>query len=222
VSTPAAPVLVGLVLAGGQSRRMRQDKGTLDYHGVSQAEYCHALLSRFCAEVVVSVNVSQSEREPYRRLPLLVDSGSVAGPAAGLLSAWAVHPDAALLTLAVDLPLVDDVLLTSLVSHRNPARAATAWVHPDGVLEPLCAIWEPGLRDSLIAATHGGSPSVRRLLELADVERLEPSDPRQIASVNNEDDYRQVLTALGRTRVNCNETPVEVQATDGGANGATG
>lgn len=199
MSTPAAPNLIGLVLAGGQSRRMHRDKGALDYHGMPQVEYCHALLSRHCAQVLVSVNASQSEREPYERLPLLVDSGSVAGPAAGLLSAWAVYPDAALLTLAVDLPLVDDALLAQLVSHRNPARGATAWVHPDGVLEPLCAIWEPVLRQDLIDAAQTGSPSVRRLLEAAEVERLEPPDPRQIASVNNEGDYRQVLTALGRS-----------------------
>jgi molybdopterin-guanine dinucleotide biosynthesis protein A len=178
---------------------MHRDKGTLDYHGMPQAAYCHALLSRHCARVLVSVNPSQSEREPYHRLPLLVDSGSVAGPAAGLLSAWTAFRDAALLTLAVDLPLVDDALLTTLVSHRNPARAATAWVHPDGVLEPLCAIWEPALRKTLFAATHAGSPSVRRLLEAAEVERLEPPDPRQIASVNSEEGYRQVLSALGRS-----------------------
>lgn len=193
------PRLVGLVLAGGESRRMHRDKGTLDYHGMTQAEHCHQLLSRYCSQVAVSVNASQSERYPYNELPILVDSGTVAGPAAGLLSAWTIYPDSALLTLAVDLPLVDDLLLTQLVDNRNPECAATAWVHPDGVLEPLCAIWEPALRETLIGAVRTGSPSVRRLLEAADVELLEPPDPRQIASVNSEDDYRQALTALGRS-----------------------
>jgi molybdopterin-guanine dinucleotide biosynthesis protein A len=178
---------------------MRRDKGVLDYHGMPQVQYCHALLSRHCAEIVVSVNPSQSVREPYKRLLFLVDSGLVAGPAAGLLSAWAAYPDAALLTLAVDLPLVDDALLAQLVNRRNPQCAATVWVHPDGVLEPLCAVWEPVLRQDLIDAAQTGSPSVRRILEAAEVERLEPADPQQIASVNNEDDYRQVLSALGRS-----------------------
>lgn len=199
MSAAAAPDLIGVVLAGGASRRMRRDKGTLDYHGVTQAEYCYRLLTRHCTQVLVSVNEGQSQREPYVRLPLVVDSGSVAGPAAGLLSAWMAFPDAALLTLAVDLPLVDDLLLSRLAGNRNPGKAATAWLHPDGVLEPLCAIWEPNLRAELIAATDAGSPSVRRLLEAADVERLLPPDPQQISSVNNEDDYRQALTALCRS-----------------------
>ena len=196
---PTEPALIGLVLAGGESRRMRRDKGMLNYHGVTQTEYCYELLGRHCAQVFVSVNASQRERDPYKRLPLLVDSGSVAGPAAGLLAAWAAIPEAALLTLAVDLPLVDDDLLRQLVVGRNPERAATVWAHPDGVLEPLCAIWEPALRSQLIDAARTGNPSVRRILEAADVERLEPHDPRKIVSVNSEEAYRQVLAALGRT-----------------------
>lgn len=195
----AAPELVGLVLAGGQSRRMRRDKGALDYHGVAQAEYCHRLLAAHCPHVFVSVSPRQSARDPYRWLPLLVDSGAVAGPAAGLLAAWTTFPDAALLALAIDMPLVDAPLLDELVGGRNPVRAATVFVHSDHILEPLCAIWEPKLRSALNEAAAVGSPSLRRLLEAADVERLKPRQPERIVSVNTEERYREVVRALGRS-----------------------
>lgn len=193
-----APELTGLVLAGGESRRMERDKGSLDYHGLPQAAHCQRLLAGICARAFVSVNRRQSARDPYRGLPLIEDTGGVGGPAAGLLSAWAVFPDTALLALAVDLPLVDAALLERLVEKRNSDRAATAWVHPDGILEPLCAIWEPGMRSVLTEAAAAGSPSLRRLLEAADVERLEPPEPGRIASVNTEEDYRAALCALAR------------------------
>lgn len=178
---------------------MRRDKGTLEYHGVPQAEHCHRLLTACCARVFVSVNSRQIARHPYRTLPLLEDQGVIAGPAAGLLAAWAAYPDAALLTLAVDLPLVDAALLDRLVRHRNPDKPATVYAHPDGILEPLCAIWEPVLRPALLEASEGASPSLRRLLEAADVERLEPPNPLQIASANSETEYRQALNTLGRS-----------------------
>jgi len=193
------PELVGLVVAGGESRRMRRDKGAIDYHGLPQAEHCHRLLAAQCDRVFVSVNPRQASRDPYRGLPLLVDSGAVAGPAAGLVAAWTAFPDAALLALAVDLPLVDASLLADLAGRRNPGKAATAYVHPDGVVEPLCTIWEPGLRRGLIEAARGGaSPSLRGLLEAADVEILVPPEPDRIVSANTEARRREVLRALAQ------------------------
>lgn len=196
MSERQAPDLVGLVLAGGESRRMLKDKGTLVYHGLPQAEHCYRLLAAHCREVFVSIRPDQSTSEPYCRLPQLTDAGAVAGPAAGLLSAWQAFPDAALLAFAVDLPLVDAGLLADLVGSRNPDRSATAWVHPDGVLEPLCAIWEPRVRPRLVEAAATRSPSLRRVLEAVDVERLEPPAPQRIVSVNTEEDYRVVLDSL--------------------------
>jgi molybdopterin-guanine dinucleotide biosynthesis protein A len=190
------PELIGLVLAGGQSQRMRRDKGTLEYFGLPQAEHCYRLLTPHCARVFVSASPSQLGTDPYAKLPLIADAGNVRGPAAGLLAAWSSFPDAALLTLAVDLPLVDAVLLEQLVAGRNPEKAATAWTHPDGILEPVCAIWEPALHPGLAKAASDRSPSLRRLLQAADVERLEPRDPNQIVSVNTEAGYRAVVDSL--------------------------
>jgi molybdenum cofactor guanylyltransferase len=194
----AAPELVGLVLAGGESRRMRRDKGAIDYHGAPQAEHCHRLLTEFCTRVFISVNLGQSTHDPYCRLPLLIDAGSVAGPAAGLLAAWTAFPEAALLAFAVDLPLVDAALLSRIVERRNPDKAATVWVHPDGVVEPLCAIWEPALRPGLVEAAEAGTVSLRRLLEAADVERLVPPEPERIVSVNTEERYRELTGPIRR------------------------
>lgn len=177
---------------------MGQDKGTLDYHGLPQAEHCYRLLAAHCTRVFISVNCRQSRQQPYPGLPLLEDTGEVAGPAAGLLAAWAACPGAALLVLAVDLPLVDDALLASLFGHRDPDRPATLWVHPDGVLEPLCAIWEPIMHAALLEAAEAGNPSLRRLLEGVDAMRLNPPDPQQITSINTKADFDRISASLAR------------------------
>ena len=158
------PRLYGLVLAGGESRRMGRDKGTLVLHGAPQAERQWQLLDSVCERAFVSVNAAQASREPYRQLPLVIDEGERQGPMTGLLSAASAHPDVAWLVLAVDMPFVDDVLLRELIAARDPSLEATAFRH-GGMIEPLCAIWEPSSLALLRRELDEGRASPRRFLE---------------------------------------------------------
>ena len=188
------PPLVGLVLAGGLSRRMGRDKGSLAFRGSPLVELAMTALRPFAQSVQVSVRRQQVERDPYRGRPLLIDSDDVVGPAAGLLAAWAAHPAAALLVLAVDMPLVDAATLGHLVAHRSVEHVATAYRHADRTPEPLCAIWEPSARAAFRMAAAPGvplegdaspaAPSLRRILESADVSWLDAPDPTRLVSLN--------------------------------------
>lgn len=191
----AAP-LRGLVLCGGRGTRLGRDKGEVDYHGRSQAEWLHGLLRRFCADVLVSIRPEQAGRLPYARLPVVEDrAGQGAGPAAGLLAAWDRAPDSAWLVVASDLPLVDVATLEALTAARDSSKAATAFRHPDGTPEPLCSIWEPRARESVENAPGG---SLRRVLERVPVAFVAPPDPERLASVNTPADDERVR---GRLRV---------------------
>lgn len=197
------PAVIGVVLAGGRSRRMGQDKGALEVAGKAQVRRAYDLLASTCGHAVVSARAEQATLAAYARLPLVTDDGSLAGPAAGLMAAWARFPGEALLVLAVDLPLVDAATIGQLLAGRDPARMATAFGHPDGTIEPLCTVWEPraaaviaagaGARTGGGAASVGGpaaapspspSPSLRRILEAGDVALLEPAEPARLASAN--------------------------------------
>jgi molybdenum cofactor guanylyltransferase len=192
------PELHGLVLAGGEGRRMGgRDKGAIHYGCEPQARAAHRLLRRWCVEAFVAVRAEQAGAAPYADLPLLLDDpDGQRGPAAGLLSAWRSRPGAAWLVLATDLPLVDGAMLEVLVRGRNAAKLATAYRHPDGTLEPLCAIWEPAARAPLLARIESGDGSLRRLLEQADIEALEPTNPERLTNVNSLED----LSAVRRRR----------------------
>ncbi|HLF09607.1 MAG TPA: NTP transferase domain-containing protein, partial [Gammaproteobacteria bacterium] len=174
---PGPPALWGLVLAGGDSRRMGRDKGQLPYRGEPQARRALQLLNIVCARAFVSVRSDQAQLEPYALLPLIVDDGELRGPAAGLLAAWAQWPSAAWLTLATDLPLVGPALLGELIQQRAPEALATAFRHPDGTPEPLCTIWEPAARARLLGRARTGDHSLRRLLEDSAVELLDAREP---------------------------------------------
>jgi molybdopterin-guanine dinucleotide biosynthesis protein A len=192
---PAAAPLVGLVLAGGKSRRMGVDKGRLMLNGETLAHRAYELVAAVCGSAFVSVNESQTAETPYRDLPLIVDEAADRGPAGGLLAAWRSQPGAAWLVVAVDMPRVDRTLLDQLAESRNPAAVATAFRGPGGLVEPLCTIWEPAARALVQAEIEKGTGSLRRVLEKAGASILTLGEQYKLESLNT----RRQLDALSGT-----------------------
>jgi molybdopterin-guanine dinucleotide biosynthesis protein A len=190
------PPLWGLVLAGGAGSRIGRDKGELQYHGRPQARWTFDLLAGWCERTYVSVRPEQVGIGVYASLPLIEDQ-SAGGPAAGLLAAWTFAPDVAWLLLATDMPLIDNIILSTLVEGRRPSAVATAFRHPDGSFEPLCAIWEPGARQSL-PGREPSSVSLRGLLNAltASVQALDVGDATRFCSVNTPRDHRKVRARI--------------------------
>jgi molybdenum cofactor guanylyltransferase len=141
---PDAPV--GVVLAGGASRRMGWDKA-LSSLPASAAER----LAAVCAEVAVA----DRGRGLLPGLPSLPD-GPGQGPVAGILGAAAAYPGRPLLVLACDLPRVPVELLAELATHR-PCDCDWAVPRWERGLEPLCALYAPGAL-AVLAATGLRAP----------------------------------------------------------------
>ncbi|MCR4337478.1 MAG: NTP transferase domain-containing protein, partial [Candidatus Omnitrophica bacterium] len=121
--------LTGLVLVGGQSRRMGQDKGKLKYSGKEQALVCFDLLKKFCANVFLSTREEQRDDPLYKNHPQIHDHTSYQniGPLGGILSAFATNPQTPWLVLGCDLPFVDEQTLQFLIDHRDSSQIATAY-----------------------------------------------------------------------------------------------
>jgi len=189
--------LLGLVLAGGRSTRMRTDKAALLYGGRSQLERAMELIAPHVERAYVSVRADQSEDPLRARFPQIRDDHENLGPIAGLLAAQARHPQAAWLVLACDLPLLDEATLAYLVRSRAPDRAVTAYrsTH-DGLPEPLCAIWEPRSAAPLAAYVARGRQCPRRFLLGVDTQLIEEPNPQALDNVNTPEEYRGVMSTL--------------------------
>lgn len=160
---PAGAWPLGVVLAGGASRRMGRDKALLPLAGVGLAERACRLLATVCPEVAVA----DAGRGIVAGLASLAD-GPGRGPLAGILGAARVAPGRPLLVLACDLPNVPAALLAAL------AAAPGDWVIPRWRrgAEPLCALYRPAAL-ALLAARAG-----RGLYALHDAARGAPLDLR--------------------------------------------
>lgn len=188
------PKLNGLVLAGGKSVRMGEDKGAIDYHGKPQREYMADLLSGFCEETFVSVRGNQGVESNYE---LLEDTFVGLGPFGAIASAMRKNPNTAWLVVACDLPLLDEKTLQFLVANRNPSKVATAIYNPETDFpEPLITIWEPRSYQVMLSYLTQGYSCPRKILINAEIELLKIEDEKVLLNVNDKEGYEQVKAGL--------------------------
>jgi molybdenum cofactor guanylyltransferase len=178
--------LYGLVLAGGRSTRMGQDKAALEYHGQIQLERAFALLEPLLARAFVSVRQDQVSDPLRAKFPQVVDvADGTEGPAAGIRAAQLAHPNAAWLVLACDLPWLDIATLQHLIARRDPTRMITAFrSQHDGLPEPLCAIYEPAAAAALVQQLATGRNCPRKLLIHSDTLLLDQPNIKALDNVN--------------------------------------
>ncbi|MFK7827205.1 MAG: bifunctional molybdenum cofactor guanylyltransferase MobA/molybdopterin-guanine dinucleotide biosynthesis adaptor protein MobB [Oligoflexales bacterium] len=178
------PRLYGLVLAGGFSKRMKQDKALIDYYGKPQVQHCFELLSNFCDKTFISARHGQLP-ESVSLLPQIHDRFLKFGPVGGILTAMIEVPKAAWFVVACDLPLLTKKTLDKIVSHRNPFRLATHYCanNDERFPEPLCTIYEPKIRHVFLKRLGQEVFCPRKTLK---------SSPCQIVTMDDENDLKNV------------------------------
>jgi molybdopterin-guanine dinucleotide biosynthesis protein A len=177
-----APVK-GLVLVGGKSTRMGQDKSNLDYFGKPQKVVVKELLENNNLETFYSVqNSSENEDEIHDKFLNL-------GPFGGICSAFQKDPNAAWFVLATDVPFVGEEIIKLVLKHRNSSKIATA-IKGKGkeFPEPLITIYEPKSYPVLLQYLAQGYSCPRKVLINSDVEIVEVDDDF-IRNINTPADF---------------------------------
>jgi molybdenum cofactor guanylyltransferase len=191
------PPLRGLVLTGGRSQRMQQDKSRLRYHQREQREHAAALLAPLCQDVLISCRPDQAA-EVSAGLAALPDQFLDLGPMSGLLTAFRHDPNAAWLVVACDLPFLTEATLQHLVQHRHSGRVATAFRSPDNEFpEPLITIWEPRSYPVLLQFLALGYSCPRKALINSDIELLPAPAPEELRNVNTPEERAAAQQELG-------------------------
>ncbi len=177
----------GLVLLGGLSTRMGEDKSRIDYHGKPQRNYLADLLEPYCNQIYWSVNAPQwvSLTEAEQTMSI-VDAYNINSPLDGILSAFLCNPTRAWLVVACDMPLLTARSLDALMAGRDPDKLATVFYDSDGTLpEPLLGIYEPAFDSVAQEAMRHGEVSPRQILLHNPVQLLTAPDLRELTNVND-------------------------------------
>lgn len=157
--------LTGVVLAGGDSRRMGTDKATLNVDGERLVDRVVSRLDEVCERVVVASG--DGRRLSGLDVGQVADPSPHAGPLAGILAGLRTATTSHIAVIAVDMPRVSaDVLLALLdaVGDRDAAVPVVA----DRV-QPLHAIYAVRASARLAGLFDDGERSPRVALQHLDV-----------------------------------------------------
>ena len=186
----------GLVLAGGKSTRMGEDKGAITYHGVTQRSYLVSLLKKWIANVYISCRADQ-EAIFSKEAPVITDKLTGLGPFGAIVSAFQFESNTAWLVIACDLPLVDDTLIQELIEKRDPGKIATAFQSPSNEFpEPLITIWEPKSYPILMEFFEQGYSCPRKVLIKGDIQLIHSHQSKKLLNVNFPEERDAVFKSL--------------------------
>lgn len=183
------PEVKGLVLAGGQSSRMGEDKGLIKYHGRSQRSHVAQLMSDLGLESYLSLRAESVNTEGHQ---VIRDTFLGLGPMGGILSAFKAYPDHTWMTVACDLPYLSKQTLAQLLEARDPSKLATCFHNSDtGFPEPLITIWEPRAYQQLLMFLAQGYACPRKVLINNDVKQIEMQHKLEMTNVNTPGERRK-------------------------------
>lgn len=181
--------LNGLVLGGGRSSRMGEDKSLMDYHGLPQRDYLFLLLKPFCNEVFFSCRREQQDSSLKNQL---IDQFEIETPLNGILSAFQKHPDTAWITVPVDMPNIGAAAVDFLIQHRNKEKVASCFYDSEGDKpEPLFTVWEPRAFPMLLKFYERGGASPRAFLLSHAVEVVVAPDRDWLFNINTREEWVQ-------------------------------
>src|SRR5262245_11584738 len=162
--------VTGVLLAGGQSRRMGGgDKGLLQLDGKSMLQHVIERLAPQVNALVLNAN-GDPGRFAGLGLPVVADPiAGYAGPLAGVLAGmrWALahapeHPF--IVTAAGDAPLLPRNLVAGLLAAADDG-GRIALARSNGALHPVIGLWPVALAADLAEQLRGG---LRKVLAWTD------------------------------------------------------
>lgn len=184
-----------IILAGGDSRRMGQDKATLEFSGQPLIQAAIGTMQRLFPVTIISVR----EPRPEIKLPQVCDLQADGGPLTGLVSALAQITTPWAFVVGCDMPFVSSALVEQMAAHRAQYQAVVPVV--DGCLQPLAAFYSTSCIPLMRASLSLGDKSLLGALKqlhvcYVDEGELQRTDP-QLRSFFDLDTPQDVAIAQG-------------------------
>ena len=184
-----------IILSGGLSKRMGQDKASLV---LEDSTLLQTLIARFAGRFGPVIVVSRPGQD------LAIDNADVVrdihvgkGPLGGLHAGLLASPDDANFVLACDMPFADVELANYVLSRLNGHDAAIPLLERGP--EPLFAAYRRSCLPTIEANLEAGILAMRGLLDKVDTLYLPESDLRQhdptlrsFLNINTPDEYLEV------------------------------
>ncbi|OBT84511.1 hypothetical protein VE02_06771 [Pseudogymnoascus sp. 03VT05] len=201
-----------LLLIGGQSSRMGSRKELLILPD-GRLALQHALDTLWCitcnaTSVYLSVRdesqldairfARQKRAQSQSLRPKIVcifdNQDEDIGPAAGLLAAHAMFPNATFLVLGCDYPLLSPAALEQLISEYVPP--VTCFSNEERFSEPLIAVWAPEALEKLKENVKRGRNGLNAVVKELGGKNIKPLRKEWIKGTNTKKEWDEAMELL--------------------------
>ena len=186
-----------IVLAGGTSRRMKQDKARLLVENEPLIEKILKQAEGYFDEVLLSV--SKGQRLDFVSCPQIEDEHEGQGPLAGILSGLKAAAHDVCVVAACDIPEID----MGFIGRMLEASEGCEIVVPssaEGKFEPLLAVYKKSVIPKIEKLLATSNRQVLALFDLCRTRVLKMGDSSWLRNLNTPEDYKAYLQALGRKK----------------------
>ena len=181
-----------VILAGGQSKRMGQDKASLVFEGQTLLARAEQSLTPLFEHVVVSMRHKRDDT----LLPQVLDDSEHRAPMMGIVASFEAVDTGWLFVVGVDMPFISADLVKYMAKHREGYDAVALYV--GGMAQPLCCFYHRQTLPAMQQHIQQGKRSLKCLLEtlntyliLEHQARLYDAELRSLVSLNTTADVQQ-------------------------------
>jgi len=188
-----------VILAGGASRRMGQDKSMLPVQGTSLIRHILQQVESHFDEVIISSNTPEAHQFPGVRIVSDPEKGR--GPLVGIFTALQASSHAMNFVIACDIPMID----THLAKHLLRLSQGYDAVIPrsgSGFFEPLFAVYRRSLLGDMEKTLAQGRNRILDALKASQVLYVDLSElqAQSLMNLNTRDDYHAFIEMLEKRR----------------------
>lgn len=189
----------GIILAGGENRRMGTDKAFLEFCGRPMIERILEVYFRLFDRTIVVTN--SPERYNGYGADVVKDALDVRGPLTGIYSGLKHSGDAYNFVAACDMPFLNERLIEFMITASRGHDAVVPKVK--GLVEPLHAVYARRILPRIESQLRTGERRIQELFRDIDVRYVSEAeivqyDPlqRSFKNVNTPEEYKEAVCSV--------------------------
>ncbi len=187
----------GLVLTGGKSKRMKEDKALISYQGKPHAEHIHDVLSSYCDEVYLSAKPDQWKGTSLEKYKTISDRLPEVGPIGGILAAFEKAPEANWIIVACDLIYFNSKTIEKLLANANDDMVAICYKNEEeGFPEALCALYTPKAFQVFQDALKQDIKCPVKILKTSAIELIDQEEGINLSNINTKEEFLKATCSL--------------------------